>query len=405
MSLSDGDLMVGEEVEVKAYDFTGCATDPMCIDISLVFDNYPQDTSWKIEADDGSVVSESPAYPMSLKDTTQEVCLPEGNYAFTIMDVYGDGMCCNWGNGSYKLTSAENFVIAEGGEYGAEETTQFTMPFDPNPGQPTPPTPVTPPTPGTPPPTPKPTPQPVVPVTPPPTPKPTPNPTLPPSPPPTAPPVPPAPSTHKLDVTVVLDQYPVDTTWEIIPAGQTEPFYESIPYVASQALTPDTQSVDLPTGTYDFIIYDVYEDGICCNWGEGSYELAFGNDVVASGGSFGASETKRFSTPDVAGGTPECYDVSVELQLDSYPQDTSWDITQGGAIVAESPAFAPGTTDDKQELCLPAGNDYVFTIYDVYQDGMCCKWGEGSYTVTSNGQVIKQGGEFGASESTTFSLP
>lgn len=143
----------------------------------------------------------------------------------------------------------------------------------------------------------------------------------------------------------------------------------------------------------------------CCNWGEGSYELAFGNDVVASGGSFGASETKRFSTPDVAGGTPECYDVSVELQLDSYPQDTSWDITQGGAIVAESPAFAPGTTDDKQELCLPAGNDYVFTIYDVYQDGMCCKWGEGSYTVTSNGQVIKQGGEFGASESTTFSLP
>lgn len=35
----------------------------------------------------------------------------------------------------------------------------------------------------------------------------------------------------------------------------------------------------------------------CCNWGEGSYKLAFGDDIVASGGEFGANETITFSTP------------------------------------------------------------------------------------------------------------
>lgn len=138
------------------------------------------------------------------------------------------------------------------------------MPFDPdNPfvatGLPTPkptPQPTSPPTPRptlnpTPP---APVPAPVTPVTPPPTPNPT--------PPPTAPPVPATTSCQTLDVTVDLDQYASDTTWEIIPEGQTEAFYKSTPYLDSQALTSDTQSVCLPDGTYDFIIYDVYGDGM-----------------------------------------------------------------------------------------------------------------------------------------------
>ena len=141
----------------------------------------------------------------------------------------------------------------------------------------------------------------------------------------------------------------------------------------------------------------------CCGWGTGSYELSFDGDVIVDGGAFGASETKSFSTP---ASEPECIDLSVKLNFDMYPQDTRWDITQGGAVAVASLPYAAGTLEDEQELCLPSG-DYVFTIYDVYQDGMCCKWGEGKYSVTTGvaGQVIKEGAEFGASESTTFSLP
>ena len=97
--------------------------------------------------------------------------------------------------------------------------------------------------------------------------------------------------------------------------------------------------------------------------------------------------------------------MSIYLQFDNYPQDTSWDIRQGENIIASSPPFDEGVTEDTQELCLPSGN-YNFNIYDVYGDGMCCEWGEGSYSVTSeNGTVIASGGEFGQSESTAFSLP
>ena len=166
----------------------------------------------------------------------------------------------------------------------------------------------------------------------------------------------------------------------------------------------------------------MYGDGICCDWGEGSYQLAFGDEscmssppppicIIASGGSFGKSETTTFSTPATSStpSDPDCYPVSVSLNFDMYPQDESWDITQGGVIVASSSPVAADAKEDTQEVCLPAG-DYVFTIYDVYGDGMCCQWGEGKYTVTtvplqSSNVVIAEGAEFAASESTSFTLP
>ena len=74
-------------------------------------------------------------------------------------------------------------------------------------------------------------------------------------------------------------------------------------------------------------------------------------------------------------------------------------------VVASSEPFVAGLTEDAQELCLSPG-DYVFTIYDVYADGMCCDWGDGSYSVTTNDEVtIAEGGEFGPSKSTLFTLP
>ena len=158
----------------------------------------------------------------------------------------------------------------------------------------------------------------------------------------------------------------------------------------------------------------------CCAWGEGSYQLAFGDDIVASGGSFGQSETKTFSTPITSNPTipseeevqlpftlppDECYDVIITQNFDMYPQDESWDITQDGVVVASSPQVAADATQDVQELCLPAG-DYVFTIYDLYGDGMCCQWGEGNYVVSTNdNEIIADGAEFGPSESTAFTLP
>ena len=63
-----------------------------------------------------------------------------------------------------------------------------------------------------------------------------------------------------------------------------------------------------------------------------------------------------------------------------------------------------GDTSYTESICLPDG-EYEFIIRDVYGDGICCDWGEGQYNITTNGVLIVEGGEFGKSEGTAFSLP
>jgi len=438
---------------VSPFSFTDVEVATTCLFVNLYFDKHSEDTSWIIKDTDGGIVmDQSLAYDAGLTTVSPQVCLPEGNYEFTIYDAYEDGMCCKWGDGVYNVTSTSGDIIVMGGTFGSDETTNFTMPFDPADSLSVPSTPtdifddeslsptnrptVSPtPLPTTVIPTPSPTPLPTVPPTlnptVPPTPPPTLNPTVPPSPQPTASPMQnptkedlpgPTDSCYFLDVNVTLDQYPSDTRWEIIPKGETTALFVSPPYDNSLIFLPDTQSVCLKGGNYDFIIYDVYGDGICCDWGEGSYQLAFDGEVVVNGGSFGLSETKPFTTPgfdnsvttdppvpspttDPPDTSPsDCHNLFINLNFDQYPVDTSWDISQGGVIVETSPSY-DGATQVTEELCLLPG-DYVFTIYDVYQDGMCCKWGEGNYTITTDVQVvIKEGAEFGASESTSITLP
>ena len=62
-----------------------------------------------------------------------------------------------------------------------------------------------------------------------------------------------------------------------------------------------------------------------------------------------------------------------------------------------------GDVSHSQPICLPEG-EWKFAIYDTW-NGICCDWVEGHYSVTSNGALIVEGGEFDKEESTTFSIP
>ena len=66
-----------------------------------------------------------------------------------------------------------------------------------------------------------------------------------------------------LDVSVSLDQYPSDTRWEIKSKKQNKQIIaESRPYDNSLMFLPDSQSVCLEEGEYEFTIYDKYGDGM-----------------------------------------------------------------------------------------------------------------------------------------------
>jgi len=99
-------------------------------------------------------------------------------------------------------------------------------------------------------------------------------------------------------------------------------------------------------------------------------------------------------------------EVVVTINLDNYPEETSWSITNSsGGTVASGGTYGSepdGSTVTITE-CLVDGC-YNFIINDTYGDGICCSYGSGSYTVTSGGSTLASGGSFNSSETTNFCL-
>ncbi len=114
-------------------------------------------------------------------------------------------------------------------------------------------------------------------------------------------------------------------------------------------------------------------------------------------------------TANTGGGTGpsdcEASNLTLTITFDDYPEETSWTLrTAGGTTVASnsySTANPDGSTVVENINNLTSG-DYVFTINDDYGDGICCGYGNGSYTLESSEGVIVSGGNFGASEVTNF---
>ena len=97
-------------------------------------------------------------------------------------------------------------------------------------------------------------------------------------------------------------------------------------------------------------------------------------------------------------------EVVITINLDNYPGETSWQITnESGNIVTSGGNYGnqPNGSTVQVTGCLPDGC-YDFTIFDSYGDGICCGYGNGSYTVTSGGNTLASGGAFGSSETTNF---
>ena len=112
------------------------------------------------------------------------------------------------------------------------------------------------------------------------------------------------------------------------------------------------------------------------------------------------------SCPDACPPPPSCTDVTISITFDDYPEETSWSILDNsGVTVASGGTYGSepdGSTINITE-CLEDGC-YDFIINDSYGDGICCGFGNGSYTVTVDGSTIASGASFGSSETTNFCL-
>ncbi len=103
-----------------------------------------------------------------------------------------------------------------------------------------------------------------------------------------------------------------------------------------------------------------------------------------------------------------CTDITLSITFDNYPEETSWEIRDnGGNILYSGGPYGsePDGSTKNFNMCLDPGC-YTFTIKDSYGDGICCSYGNGSYSLTkdSDGTVLASGGSFQSSESTDFCL-
>ncbi len=93
--------------------------------LTLVTDNYGSETSWNITNNAGTEVANGSGYS-SNQTYSENVCLDDDTYTLTVLDAYGDGICCSTGNGSYSL-AMDGTVVANGASFTYNDATDFTV--------------------------------------------------------------------------------------------------------------------------------------------------------------------------------------------------------------------------------------------------------------------------------------
>ena len=124
--------------------------------------------------------------------------------------------------------------------------------------------------------------------------------------------------------------------------------------------------------------------------------------------SFGNAAVEVTRTVNVSEPTTGCTEneVIITITFDNYPEETSWSlVNDSGQTVASGGTYGnqPDGSTYTEILCLP-DDCYTFTINDSYGDGICCSYGNGSYSVTDISGILASGGSFTNTDVTDFCL-
>jgi hypothetical protein len=129
-----------------------------------------------------------------------------------------------------------------------------------------------------------------------------------------------------IKIKISLDQYGSETSWNLknsagIIVSQSPNYGDA----GGAGVYPQADvNLTLPNDCYTFTISDSYGDGMCCAYGNGSYQVQADGVLIAgmTGGNFGTGETKNFGVNTNL--SVSNFDVS---SIKFYPNPTNGEIT------------------------------------------------------------------------------
>ncbi len=200
---------------------------------------------------------------------------------------------------------------------------------------------------------------------------------------------------------ITTDNYPSETYWTLFADslyGDTICNVLAGYYTSPNTTYTDTCYINDSTTNITFLIRDTYGDGM-----NGSYYVSVCGDTIVNypNPNF---QTGLYSNRPVPSCLPPppppppgpCVPTLVNINLDQYPEETSWDIKDslGNVLFSGGPYNnAPDYEPQFKFACLPPG-ELTFTIYDLYGDGLeGTLWGgqNGSYYVMQCGDTVVYG--------------
>ncbi|MCH1575758.1 MAG: hypothetical protein L7S67_05750, partial [Flavobacteriales bacterium] len=112
--------------DTAIIEFTAFAGETFDFTFELVLDDYGSETTWELRRL-GNVVYSGGPYEDGQDGTvvTIPLCLEEGCYILQVDDSYGDGMCCDYGEGSFSVLDPEGDVVYTGGAFNDSDLEQF----------------------------------------------------------------------------------------------------------------------------------------------------------------------------------------------------------------------------------------------------------------------------------------
>lgn len=232
------------------------------------------------------------------------------------------------------------------------------------------------------------------------------------------------------------DNYGEETSWTLETSAGTQILsntnYDNNLQFDEAYCVPDGEELT-------FTIDDSANDGVCCGYGQGSYQLYYKGQLVKEGGDLRSTEVTTFgeSVPPTTTAAPPTtttaatttttvattttttttstqvppsspcgneVEITIELLTDDYGGETYWKLekTSSGVILGSSGQHTSNTLYSFT-ICAPQGGQLKFTITDSAYDGICCGHGLGYYKIYKNGSFVYEGGGFYWRERITFS--